>query len=271
MAFWDRFRRQPPSPPPPWPRPLHQPGPLPARVDCYLFEETQAAAFPCDLAAEGWAAEGLPDGFRVDTVDTTRDPVGWAEWIEPLAEDVGVADPVLADRLRGAVQAHLLSAELRDPPDLGHLQAAWAFVRARMRAGAFAAYDLRAWRWWDRESTLALPPQDHRPACAWRLLVHDQPFPEDPAGRHLLHTAGLAKVARAELISFVPPALLGPAQEVLLDLAHDQVLGRLLPSGEAFEHRGQRFHTEGYAPGFNAPHVPLPFEDQPLLLRFVEP
>lgn len=203
------------------------------------------------------------------TVDPTGDPSGWSEWIHPLVADLASQDDALAARLGGAAQVHLLEATVPDPPDLGHLQAAWAFVRARMRRGGFAAYDLQAWRWWARDEVLSAAPEDNRPACAWRLLTHTEPVSGDPSGRHLVHSAGLSKFARSELISLVPSPSLDDAQEFLLDIGHQLVLGRLLVSGELLDHRGLRLQVEGYAPGFNAPAFALPFEDQPTLLRVI--
>jgi hypothetical protein len=246
-----------------WPRPQHQQGELTARIEFFVFSDQPIAAAEVDLAAEGWAAEGLPAGLSLGTIDPRSAPEAQAEW---LAAATSGLSREAAQEILAAPYLHILRGELPDPPDLSHLQATWALARWLCRNGGFAVYDARAWHWHGGPELLAADPAEPLRAAGWRLVSTDAPLEGDPQRRHLVHTVGMSKFARPELLCLVPFPLLGEARDLLVDLGQGQCLGRLLPSPEQLQHQGRRFHTAGFAPGFNGPPLELPFEDQPLLI-----
>jgi hypothetical protein len=271
---------EPQSAPGVWGRPHWVPTSATARYVffCVADEPPPEDAQP-DLQAHGFPAVALPEGVVMGTVLRDEHPDFWVSG--PPADPA--LDPALAARIQAARCYHYVTAELPDPSDLAHLQAAWAFVRWTLNHGAFAVLDLHADRWLSADEVRDGVALDL--ACAWRQVTepaaavlaanadHHNPEAVEPrltvggeAPGFVVYTRGMDKFARRELIACVPEARLALTQRLLTVLAHDQMLGRLVESGVGYEHDRVRFAFRGYNPGFNAPAVDFGPGLQPLLL-----
>lgn len=248
----------------PWPRPLLERGGDAATFELYVLCDAPPTGVIVDLVAEGSPWESLPDGVSLGGLERELDPAAYDEWVEGLARRA--PEEALAARIEASTYVHVVTVDVPDPQDLGYLQAAWAVTRGALRAGAFAAFDARADRWWSRDEALSLPAADNRPACAWSLRI--APVPELGADVHLAYSHGLVKFGRRDLVAVLPPARRAEAEVALAELAHGQLLGRVLRSGDRLVVAGVRVALDAYAPGFNGPPVDLPTDLQPLFVSF---
>ena len=111
-------------------------------------------------------------------------------------------DPAALAALRGADRGHLVRATVADPADHVHLQAAWAAVRWLVRRGAACALDGFALRWHGAAALAAhdvAAPLDL--AREVTVVVEAAPRPGAPA--RVVHTRGLRKVARPDVIELL--------------------------------------------------------------------
>ncbi len=99
-------------------------------------------------------AHGMPDGgLGADTValvarDRAEDPVWFDDRVlgpfsELIANDLGDGASTTA---RAAEHAYVIEAQVDDPDDLGHVQAAWALAKCVCEAGAAIVIDVYAAR-----------------------------------------------------------------------------------------------------------------------------
>lgn len=282
MGLFDRFWGRPPAPPPappasappapppaaPWPRPLFQPGGAAGHVDLWVFARDMP--FPggvLRLADEGHVDDALPAGLTLLGFAEADNPPAHAERLEALGPWLADLPPELEAAVR-ALPVHIrISGEVPDPPDLQHLQAAWAAARQACRGGGAWALDLPIATWRPAAELLAGPAADPRLAAAWRLLVN----PHDLAPRVLIQSMGLIKVGRPELIAFVEPGQQDAALAVMSEVADGMLNGHRPATRQPYAHAGQGFVLEGYAPGFNGPDVGPMGPLQPLLVRLLGP
>ena len=109
-------------------------------------------------------------------------------------------------------------ATVFDPFDLGYLQAAWGVARWLCARGASVVLDARATRFWTAPAVAALPADaafDVRRELT--LVVESVAHPG--LGGHVVHTRGLVKLARPDLVTVVAAEDTGPAAEALWRVA----------------------------------------------------
>jgi len=267
MGWFDRWRRGGDIPPavPVWPRPAFVPGG--GAVVCEFFvlrPRDLPRVRVADLRAEGHAAAGLPPGLVARSVSLDGEEA--RAQLDALWQRAPVKDDVWAGIFNGAEALEMLAVDLPDAPDLGHLQAAWAWARAWCRAGALAVVDNRPSAFRTAAEVLACPADDPSQACFYRIWVDREP-PGAPGPAACLTTAGMGKFGRPELVCFVAAGAQGVAEEVLHAVARGFLAGAVLAPGERVAVAGVGVAVEGYAAGFNAPPVELAGEGQGLLLR----
>lgn len=239
-----------------WPRNQFVPGGGDAQVRflCFLEAPIEGAL---DLGREGWAEGALPAGMGMAAVQRPLDPEN-ERMIEGFLEWMG--DHPSAVRLRGARWIVAIEGVVADPPDLGHLQAAWAAVRQVCRRGALGVWDIGASMWFTADEVLARPPDDSQLACAWGVNV------QDAGALAYAHTLGMDKFGRRDILGFAAPEAVEEVAQLLGALGELQVAGVRLDAGDRLERDDLLLLLEGYAPGFNAPALDFGFPHQPLLL-----
>lgn len=164
---------------------------------------------------------GAPSAEAVGRIDVTpiADPSWLAGWrsggIRTVAEqDLGAQ---LSD-LDAADRCHFVRATIIDPPELSYLQAAWAVARWLVARGATLVLDAFALRF---HTAASLGAEDVRAplSVAREISVVFETEPTAAKLGHVVHTRGLGKLARPDLIALVDPAEVGAASEVLRAVA----------------------------------------------------
>jgi hypothetical protein len=160
-----------------------------------------------------------------------------------------------ADRLDAARFCHSVTVDVPDPVDLSHLQAAWAIARWLVDGGCFAVLDGFATTWHDAKKLSAWSP-DRPFNLVDEVTLTIETEPSDGFG-HAVHTRGLAKFARPDLILGATPDEFEVAQLVLRALAGRMADGAIVEPGQTVGGNGRMFHVTRYAPGLNGPEVNL--------------
>lgn len=164
---------------------------------------------------------GAPSAEAVARVDVTpiADPTWLAGWrsggIRTVAEQDLRAGVVALD---AADRCHFVRATIIDPPELSYLQAAWAVPRWLVARGATVVLDAFALRFHTAE---ALATEDVRAPLTVDREISVVFETEPTAARlgHVVHTRGLGKLARPDLIALVDPSEVQAAAEVVRALA----------------------------------------------------
>lgn len=204
---------------------------------------------------------GVPDGVPVEALDVRlhrreEDP-GWLDgWRTGALRALATQQMGRLDELDAAERCCSVTVEVDDPADLTHLQLAWAVAAGLVRAGAGTVLDVHAATWRAGEAVAGLAPERSFTVQEEISLVA-----ETSAQRgfgHVIHTRGLAKVGRPDLIAGVPAERLEHTGRVLNHLARMLAEGHVLEPGQRFRFDGSRTLTVGpYVPGGTVPEVNL--------------
>lgn len=196
---------------------------------------------------------GAPSAESVGRSDVTQiaDPSWLSGWrsggMRTVAEAQLGADVAALDR---ADRCHLVRATIADPPDLTYLQAAWALARWLVARGATIVLDAFSITFHTAAKVAAQDPAGPFELTRDVAIISET---EPSASRlgHVVHTRGLGKLARPDLIALVEPHRRGEAADVLRALASAMADG--------FMPRSARAHAP---PGVNVPPevhlLPLP-------------
>jgi hypothetical protein len=129
-----------------------------------------------------------------------------------------------------------------------------------------AVWDGVASTWHAAGDLLAAPPGDLRLAAAWRCEMIDGFADAAGAGYVCVHTLGLAKFGRPDLVAFGTAANRGVLEALVAGLGEDLVAGAVLRAGDVVDKGGLRVRIEGYVPDGHAPALDVPFLAMPLVL-----
>jgi hypothetical protein len=178
---------------------------------------------------------GGPSNEAVQRIDVTsiQDPAwlgGWrAGGMRAVAEST--LTPAEMAALDAADRCHFVRATIADPADLTYLQASWAVARWLSARGATLVLDAFAIRFHPAERLLA---EDVRaPLSVERevAIVHEAE-PELGKLGHVVHTRGLGKLARPDLVALVEPKAVKPTVALLRALAARLADGYMPTPGE---------------------------------------
>lgn len=213
-------------------------------------------------------AHGMPDdGDGADSVslvarDRADDPTWFTEQVvapftELITTDLG---PEAAALALSAAHAYVIEAQVDDPDDLGHLQAAWALAKCVCEEGAAIVIDVYAARAHLGSEVAALAPD--RPFD----VMHEVTlfFEELDNGKLGAWTLGLRKVGRPDLVLLdVPPEGATEAAILLRDVSATLAGGERIEPGDVVETPDGRQLT---ASTFDAESQPAIAVDGPALL-----
>jgi hypothetical protein len=197
-------------------------------------------------------------------LDVTRhdDPSWLDDWRTGAWRDAAGFDLIDAGDLGAAGHAVSIAADLPDPANLGHLQAAWALAQDLVARGAFAVLDATAGRWLDAEQ-LGSWPQPRAFDLDEEIVVELLTRGTGDFGA-VLHTRGMAKFARPDIIALVRPGTARAVNRVVRQLAGllaeggTAIAGQRLGAGDPALGGAAAFHLAVYEPGVNAPDLHLP-------------
>jgi hypothetical protein len=221
-----------------WPRPYFQASDQRTKVFFVCFAKAPLAHVELSRKRFGVPSEEL--SLKVDVREHQRTAVQpWFEnwWGGPFGvmaeQDLGQN---LAELMDSDV-CYTLALDLEDQPDLMPLQTVWGLSRWLCARGASVVLDVHAFRFRTRAQVDALAFDAGDVERDVKLVFEKSPTRD---GLHLLHTRGLCKLARPELLSFIQVDDLGVmgnalnqlAQLLMLGAAVDQARVRVTPNVE---------------------------------------
>lgn len=180
---------------------------------------------------------GVPGPAALEVLEVREhDDAGWlAGWRGGAMRDLA------AEQLGGALAAldgcdrcHAIRAIIADPAELTYLQAMWALARWLVARGAVVVLDVFPLRYWPAAAVAGWDPTAPIDPAREIALVCQAARPESATGQ-LVHTRGLGKVARPDLVAVCEPARLREAAEVVAALAARLVDGYMPAAGEVVE------------------------------------
>ena len=195
---------------------------------------------------------------RADNPETFVDDV-LAPFADLIAQDLG---PTAAATALVAEHAYVIEAELDDPDDLGHVQAAWALAKCVCEEGAAVVIDVYAARAHLGVEVAALPPDRAFDVMHEVTLF----FEEEPEGTLAAWSLGLKKFGRPDLVVVgVAPEAATNAAVLLRDIAQTLAAGeRIEPGDQVGTPEGRVLTAERFEPS----QFPLVAVDgEALLLR----
>ena len=208
---------------------------------------------------EGGGAEALALVAR----DRADDPAWFTEQVVAPFADLIAADlgPEHAAAALHAEHAYVIEAQLDDPDDLGHVQAAWALAKCVCEEGATVVIDVYAARAHLGSDVTALEPE--RPFD----VMHEVTlfFDETGDGTLAAWSLGLRKFGRPDIVLLgVSPDGATEAALVLRDVAATLSAGERVEPGDTVEGPGRSYTAERFDPA-TAPIVAV--EGAAILLR----
>jgi hypothetical protein len=217
----------------PWPRPNYTSGGSPAQVALIALSSAKLPdPLPVSRAKHGMPDDGEgPTSVALVARDRAEDPQWFVDQVlapftELIAADLG---PTAAATAFAAEHAYVIEAQLDDPDDLGHVQAAWALAKCVCEEGAAVVIDVYAARAHLGSEVAALRPgRDFDVDHEITLFVDDQ-----LDGSVAAWALGLRKFGRPDLVVLgIAPEGAPEAAVVLRDVAVMLASGELIEPGD---------------------------------------
>jgi hypothetical protein len=214
--------------------------------------------------AAGWggnAAPQAPNRTPLAALDIRLH--GYADspdWIDGLRtgalRNIAAGDLGDLDRLDAAGCCYSITVKVGDPIDLTHLQLAWAVASELAKAGAFAVLDAYAVRWLPGAAVATRSPaRSFSIKHEVSLLAETEPA---PGFGHPVHTRGMIKFGRPDLVAGVPAERIEETGRILNHLARMLAEGHVLRPGQQLRFDGARTLTVAdYAPRASVPNLNL--------------
>ena len=163
--------------------------------------------------------------------DRAEDPAWFADQVLAPFTELIVADlgPSAAATALAAEHAYVIEAQLDDPDDLGHLQAAWALAKCVCEEGAAVVIDVYAARAHLGTDVAALPPERTFDVMHEVTLFFD----DHGDGSLAAWSLGLRKFGRPDLVVLGIAPDGGPEAALLLrDVAATLAAGERIEPGD---------------------------------------
>lgn len=250
----------------PWPREHYVAGGGPGEVALIALSSARLPdPLPVSRGRHGMPDEGDgPLSVAMVARDRADDPAWFAAEVVGRFADLIAADlgPEAAAASLAAEHAYVIEAQLDDPDDLGHVQAAWALAKCVCEEGAAVVIDVYAARAHLGSEVAALRP-DRRFDVMHEVTLF---FEEVGDGTLAAWSLGLRKFGRPDLVVLdVAPDAATDAALLLRDLAQTLADGeRIEPGDSVGTTAGKTLVAEQFAPE-RAPAVAV--DGAALLLR----
>jgi hypothetical protein len=231
----------------PWRRDSYVAGGGRAQVALIALSSTRLSdPLPVSRLRHGMPDDGDgPGSVALVARDRGDDPAWFTEQVvapfaDLIASDLG---PQAAAAALAAEHAYVIEAELDDPDDLGHVQAAWALAKCVCEEGAAIIVDVYAARAHAGSEVAAL--------AAERAfdIMHEVTlfFDEQPDGTLAAWSLGLRKFGRPDLVMLgILPDDATDAAVVLRDLAATLADGERIEPGDEVAAGGRSLVAEGF-------------------------
>ncbi|MBX6749353.1 MAG: hypothetical protein IRY85_06695 [Micromonosporaceae bacterium] len=237
-----------------WPRPAFQPTGRRAAFLLVAFADREMLS-PPELAVA--APPSAPvSAVRVNLVQYADQPEWFDGWRHGPLRTVAAVQNIDMSVVDAATCCYVIDIDVDDPTDLTHLQLAWAVASSIAQAGNVTVLDVYAATWHAGSEVAALAPD--RPFTIQHEISITAETEPVPGFGHAVHTRGMIKFGRPDLIAGVPADLIHETGQIL------NHLGRMLANGAVIE-PGERFRIDGrrtlmatpYEPGGPTPDVNL--------------
>ena len=189
-----------------------------------------------------------PGSVAIVVRDRAENPAWFTEQVvgpfaELIASDLG---PNLAALALHAAHAYVIEAQVTDPDDLGHVQAAWALAKCVCEEGATIVIDVYAARAHHGAEVATLSPERSFDVMHEVTLFFDETDDNTLAAWSL----GLRKFGRPDLVLLgVPPEAATEAALLLRDLAATLAAGdRIEPGDTVAANDGRTLTAERFDP-----------------------
>jgi hypothetical protein len=192
-----------------------------------------------------------PGAVALVARDRTDDPAWFVgQVVAPFAELIaGDLGPEAAAAALAAEHAYVIEAELDDPDDLGHVQAAWALAKCVCEEGAVVVIDVYAARAHLGSEVAALAPERAFDVMHEVTLFFD----EQDDGTLAAWSLGLCKFGRPDLVLLgVPPDAATDAAVVLRDLAATLADGERIEPDDEVDAGGRTLTATRFEPEMSA-------------------
>jgi hypothetical protein len=197
---------------------------------------------------------GMPDdseganAIALVAKDRAEDPAWFASSVlAPVAERV--APDLGADAAATALaaeHAYVIEAQVNDPDDLGHVQAAWALAKCVCQEGAAVVIDVYAWRAHLGTAVAALEPERAFDVMHEITFFFEETGPQTLAAWSL----GLRKFGRPDLVLLDIDAPDATEAAVLLrDLSSALADGERMEPGDTIEVDGKKLEAVVFEQG----------------------
>ena len=225
-----------------WPREQYVAGGGAARIALIALSTAKLPdPLPVSRTRHGMPDDGDgPEALALVARDRAEDPAWFTDQVlapftELIASDLG---PSAAASALAAEHAYVIEAQLDDPDDLGHVQAAWALAKCVCEEGAAIVIDVYAARAHLGGEVAELAPERGFD------LMHEVTlfFDEQDDGTLAAWSLGLTKFGRPDLVLLgVAPDAATEAALVLRDIAATLAAGeRIEPGDEVSAPDGKR-------------------------------
>jgi hypothetical protein len=253
----------------PWSRPAYRNTGQRAVIMLVAFADRDVLGPSPSLELRGVVPASAPTlGLDIRSHQRAADPDWFDGWRTGALRTIAEGQLVDLERLDRATHCSSVRVELDDPADLTHLQLAWAVATWLAKAGCFAVLDGYAINWLPGSAVAALPPD--RPFAVQKeisLVAETEPT---PGFGHAVHTRGMIKFARPDLIAGVPAERIENTGRILNHLARMLADGHVLTPGQTLRFDGERtLAVRPYVPDGMIPEVNI--SNEALLLDDVGP
>lgn len=216
-----------------WSRPNYTSGGGEAHIALIALSHAKLPdPLPISRSQHGMPEDGEgPGSVAIVTRDRAEDPTWFADHVlapfaDLIASDLG---PNAAAAALAADYVYVIEAQLDDPDDLGHVQAAWALAKCVCEEGATVVVDVYAARAHLGIEVAALPPERSFDVMHEVTLFFD----EQPTGTLAAWSLGLRKFGRPDLVVLdVTPETATEAALLLRDLAATLASGERIEPGD---------------------------------------
>ncbi|HEX2872208.1 MAG TPA: hypothetical protein VHP33_13145 [Polyangiaceae bacterium] len=208
-----------------WPRPYFKQGEQPTKLLFVCFGKAPLAEVPLTLASFGLPSAALAKSVALAEHQRASKRSWFENWWGGAFGVIAEAD--LGDDLPLLTTSNVcftLNLELPDQADLAPQQTVWGLARWLCARGIDVVLDVHAFRFRTRQDVEALGFAEGDVQRDVKLVLESEPSEN---GAHLMHTRGLCKFGRPELLCFIQPddgALMG---RVLNQLARTLMEGAL--------------------------------------------
>ena len=208
-----------------WRRPYFKAGEQPTKIFFVCFGKTPLAEVELGRARFGLPSAELANQVELREHQRAAGPAWFEDWWggafgviaeQDLGEDLAL--------LTTSDVCYTLSLELGDQADLAPLQSVWGLSRWLCARGMSVVLDVHAFRFRTRAELDALDFSASDVQRDVKIVLETEPTHD---GLHLMHTRGLCKCARPELLCFVRPDDAATLGRVLNQLARTLLEGAL--------------------------------------------